>query len=313
MPFAPLRPRLAAAAFLLAVALVAGLAWLRGNGGTPRPVTLHLADRQGVFLVPAPVTLSLPTEPALAGPLLLEALRTPPAEAGLSPVPPDARWVSGTFTTPRWHVTIALKQAPGTTGERLLIGSLVRTLLGFEPSAREVQLSLVDAEGRPLASQHTDLSTPLTLADVSNQLPSATQGPVRTTLWWPGKDTDSLVPVQVSLSGDAGLPAQDALERLVAGPGAEASPFLRPVVPPGVHPRWISLVEGTATVDLGTGLPSDGAGSRLVEAIVLSLTELPEVKRVRFTADGAPLARRLGPYDLAQPVARLKPGTAGPP
>lgn len=314
MPLATHRIRIALAALFTALLFGGTFAWwqLRPSRETPRPVTLHVADRQGVFLVPAPVTLSLPPEPAEAGPQLLEALRHPPAEAGLPPVPPDARWVSGTYAAPAWRVTIAVGQAPGSTGERLLVGSLVRTLLGFVPGAREVRLSLVDGEGRPLPSQHLDLSSPLTLADVSNQLPSAGAGSLRTTLWWLARDSDALVPVQVSLSGDAGLPAQDALDRLVAGPGEDAGAFLRPVVPAGVQPRWGGLVEGTATVELGGELPVGAAGIRLVEATVLSLTELPEVVRVRFTVGGQPLARTVGPYDLARPVSRPSPAPDRP-
>jgi spore germination protein GerM len=313
MPLASHRPRFlpaVVAASLAALALAAWL-WLRAVAGTPVPVTLYVADRQGMFLVPAPTTLKLRTTPEQAGAQLFEALRQPPADSGVSPVPADARWVEGSYASGQWRLTVALAQAPGSTGERLLVGALVRTYLGAVEGAREVRLTLTDAQGRPMPSQHLDLGTPLTLADVGNQLPSGAGGPVRTTLWWAGKEGGALVPVQVSLGGDAGLPPQDALERLAAGPGAEAASFLAPVVPQSLQLRWGSLVNGVARVELGGTLPTGPDAQRLVTAIVLSLTEFPEVRAVQFVRSGQPLAARWGTINMAEPVARRDVGPEG--
>ncbi|MEB3224047.1 MAG: GerMN domain-containing protein [Candidatus Sericytochromatia bacterium] len=307
-PMPPATPKTWFLAAAIAASLAAsGLAaaWLlRGTAGSPVPVTLYVADRQGMFLVPAPTTLALRGAPQQCGAQLFDALRSPPAEAGVSAIPSDARWVEGAYAGTQWRVTVSLAQAPGSTGERLLVGSLVRTLLGAVRGAREVRLALTDREGRPLPSQHLDLSTPLTLADVGNQLPSGQGGLVRTTLWWAGKDGGDLVPVQIALSGDAGLPPQDALERLVAGPGAEAGRFLGPVVPKGLQLRWGSLVNGVAHVDLGGPLPAGADAERLVKAVVLSLTEFPEVRAVQFLHGGQRAGVRLGNRDLATPLTR---------
>ncbi|MEB3330741.1 MAG: GerMN domain-containing protein [Candidatus Sericytochromatia bacterium] len=306
MPPPPFRLRTALAAGAASLAACALVAWLglRATGGTPVPVTLYVADRQGMFLVPTPATLVMKTSPERAGAQLFEALRQAPGDGGVSAVPDDARWVDGTYAAGRWRLTVSLSQVPGSTGERLLVGALVRTFLGAVPGAREVRLTLTDREGHPLPSQHLDLGTPLTLSDVGNQLPSGAGGPVKTTLWWAARDSGALVPVQVSLGGDAGLPPQDALERLTAGPGAEASAFLAPIVPGGLQPRWVTLAGGIAHVELGGPLPAGAAARRLVAAIVMSLTEFPEVRAVQLLMGGKPVAARLDALNLAAPVAR---------
>ena len=304
-PTRPFWPLVLASALVGAGAL--GAAWFAfaPASAPPRPTTLYYADAQGMFLVPAQATLDAPAAPEAWARMVFDRLRAPDAGQGVTPVPADAALVEAAWAPPRWTLGVKLAKPPGSTEERLLVGALVRTFTAAWPGAREVRLKLTDAQGRPLTSQHLDLSAPLTVADVANTLDAGPAGSgVKSTVWWPGKDGGALVPVQIALAGGTGIPPRDAFERLVAGPPPEATGFLAPVAPPGAAPRWDGLDGGVAQIALGGPLPAGEPGRRFVEAAVLTLTEFPDVTAVRFTVDGRPLAGTAGPFRLDAPVAR---------
>lgn len=298
-------PLIAAGALLGGVVLAAALRLVGPAAEAPRPVTLYYADAQGMALVPVTARLDAPAEPAAWARAMFERLRAPGEAKLVAPLPAEAKLVEAAWAPPRWTLGVQLAQTPGSTDERLLVGALVRTFTAGWPGAKEVRLKLVDAQGRPLASQHLDLSAPLTVADVANTLATGPGGSgVKGTLWWPAKDGGALVPVQVELAGATGIPPRDAFERLVAGPPAEAAGFLGPVVPGGLAPSWLTLDGGTARIELGGALPAGAPAERFVEAVVLTLTEFPDVTAVQFVQAGEPVDRAVGPFRLAGPVAR---------
>lgn len=272
------------------------------------PLVLHFGDAQGMYLVPVQVAPETPTTPGGWANGIFDRLRTAPRAGLVAAVAPDHKLIDATFAGERWNLTVEVGEPPGSTTERMLVGALVRTFVAGWPGAKEVQLKLVDGKGKPLASQHLDLSVPLTAADVANTA-AAGDAPggaaVKTTVWWPMKDGGTLVPVQLELKGATGIPPRDAFERLTQGPPAEAGSFLATAVPPGAKPAWSTLeAEGVAAIELGGELPGDARGTRFIEAVVLTLTEFTDVKAVRFTQSGKPIARTVGPFRLNAPVAR---------
>jgi hypothetical protein len=306
-------PLIVAGALLGAGALGSAWYWL-GPPTAPaaKPVALFYADAQAMFLVPVETPLAPAADAAAWASAVFARLQAPSGGALQPAVPPGAKLRLASFAAPRWSLTVEAPQAGGSTAERLMVGALVRTFVAGWPGAREVKIALVDAAGRPLPSQHLDLSAPLTVADVANTMDAGpvTSG-VRSTLWWPSKDADALVPVQLPLEGGTGIPPRDAFERLVAGPPDEARAFLRPVLPPGVTARWASLDAGVAGLELAGELPTGEPGRRFVEAVVLTLTEFPDVRAVLFLQGGQAIDRQVGPFALGAPVPR--PAGANPP
>lgn len=297
---------LAVVTALFGAGAIATASWLLAPQADPvRQVTLYYADSQGMVLVPITASLSAPSEPAAWARTVFETLRGPRGDKLAAPLPADAKLLEAAWAAPRWTLGVQLARPLGSTDERLLVGALVRTFTGGWPGAREVRLKLLDAQGRPLASQHLDLSAPLTLADVANTLEAAPgNGGIKSTLWWPAKDGGTLVPVQIALTGGSGIPPRDALERLVAGPPAEAGGFLAGVVPPGARPAWVSLDAGVARIEVGGKLADAEPARRFVEATVLTLTEFPDVRAVQFLLGGRPPEQAVGTFKLSAPIAR---------
>lgn len=298
-------PLVAAGALIGGVALAVALGVFAPAPAPPKPVTLYYADAQGMALVPVAARVAAPEEPgAWAGAMFGRLQKAEDAKL-VAPVPADAKLTEAAWAAPRWTLGVQLAKPPGSTDERMLVGALVRTFTAGWPGAKEVRLKLVDAQGRPLASQHLDLSAPLTVADVANTVPGGPGGSgVKSTLWWPAKDGGALVPVQLDLAGGTGIPPRDAFDRLVAGPPAEAGGFLAPVVLKGLAPSWVTLDGGTAEIELGGALPDGEPAKQFVEAVVLTLTEFPDVKAVKFVLAGKPVDRAVGPFQLSGPVAR---------
>lgn len=270
------------------------------------PLVLHYGDAQGMYLVPVQASPASNDDPLVWAKAVFEKLRTPARDGLVAGVAPDHKLLDAAFAGDRWTLSVEVGTPPGSTTERLLVGALVRTFVGSWPGAKDVQLKLVDAQGKSLPSQHLDLTTALTPADVVNTAAAGeTVSAVKSTIWWPTKQGGSLVPVQLDLKGATGIPPRDAFERLLQGPPAEAASFLASAVPAGAKPSWQTLeAGGVAVIDLTGDLPADDRGRRFIEAAVLTLTEFPDVKAVRFTRVGKPLARIVGPFHLDAPVAR---------
>lgn len=305
-------PLVAVGALIGAGALGTAVGLLAPAAEPPRPITLYYADTQGMVLVPVTAPLAAPRDPAAWAQAVFERLRKPEGGKVVTPVPPDAKLVETAWAQPRWTLGVQFARPPGSTDERLLVGALVRTFTAGWPGAREVRLKLFDAQGRSLPSQHLDLSVPLTVADVANTLDAGPAGAgVKSTIWWPSKEGGALVPVQIALTGGTGIPPRDAFERLVAGPPAEAGTFLAGVAPPGAQPSWASLDGGVARIELAGTIADNEPARRFVEAVVLTLTEFPDVKAVQFLHGGRPIDRAVGTFKLSGPIARPA-GAAAP-
>lgn len=101
-------------------------------------------------------------------------------------------------------------------------------------------------------------------------------------------------------------PARTALEELITGPRNTA---LVKVIPAATKIRNIHVVDHVAYVDFNEAFVKEhGGGSAgeiiTVSAVVNTLTEFPEVKRVQFMVDGKYLNTLKGHLDLSEPVLR---------
>lgn len=297
---------------LLALALIGGAGYFtltrfqaEQKVGAPTEVALYAADSQGLFLVPYRQSVALPPLPQAWAQRAFEQLQKRVPSPYVAALPAHAKLVAATYTAPHWRLVISLQESLGSNGERLLVGALVETFLAGWPDAKDVHLTLLDTNQKPLTGAHTDLSRPLTRGDVANQLAGeANYGPLKATLWWPTRDSHDLIPVQVSLAGVTGVPPRDAFERLLRGPDAESGKFLGKLGVAADALRWGRLEGGIVTLDWQGAVPLPPERAEDLRAVVLSLTEFPEVTAVQFLHRGIPLTQRLGPWNLATPLRR---------
>lgn len=78
--------------------------------------------------------------------------------------------------------------------------------------------------------------------------------------------------------------------------------------PPGTDVHSVKVSGDTATVDFNQNFASRGQGSynerMMVNAVVCTLTEFPEIKKVKFLVDGKEIDTISGHMDLLDPLTR---------
>lgn len=300
--------RAALSALALALVLGAGLVafWRQGESApraTARQVTLYYLDPEARFLVPVSETLPMPKAPERALQAALDHLATsvPP---GLAPSLPSrtTAMVKG-LKDGKASVTLRLSgSAPGSGGEQLMAAAVVRTA-GTLDGIQEVSLSLEGADGKPLSSEHLDLSQPLSPTDpgMENLYLDGGSG-LAVTVYYRLPRAPYLVPVRVPLAADyQNEPLKGSFALLLDGPPAPLSPFLAPSLSPASAWRWNGLEGDVARVLWkGRELPPPAA----VRALALTLTEAGGIRAVRIDGEAGPIAAKVGPFDLTRPVPR---------
>ncbi|MEB3284249.1 MAG: GerMN domain-containing protein [Candidatus Sericytochromatia bacterium] len=269
------------------------------------PCDVFAADPHGMFLVRFQSKLEPVASPEDWAQGVFQKLQHGVSAPNFSAIPTDARLLEAEYRRPHWFLKIKLKENLGSNGERLMVGALVQTFLAGFPEAKDVKITLLNAQDKPLSGAHTDLSAPLTRSDVGNQLGNTSEaGPIKATLWWPAADTRDLIPVEVSLEGASGIPPRDSLQRLLRGPGSGGGQFLTALAvgPNDLH--WNRLEKGTVFLDWHGGRPIPQTAAASIRAIGLTLTEFPEVRAVQILHNAVPLPEKVGQYDLAQPLRR---------
>lgn len=106
-----------------------------------------------------------------------------------------------------------------------------------------------------------------------------------------------------------------ALEQVVEGPTrAEAASGIRTALPPEVVGVEEELPSGTVTVSVTRGFTGITGGDQLlaVAQIVWTLTDLPNVHRVRFSVEGLPVEVPTDAGLSASPVSRNDFGSVAP-
>lgn len=116
-----------------------------------------------------------------------------------------------------------------------------------------------------------------------------------------------LVPINRVVMGVANPTA--ALNALLAGP--LDSENLEPAVPPTTRLLGLSVHRGLATVNFSSEIIRDFNGGALIEsyliqAVVNTLTEFPEIDRVQFLVEGEPVESIGGHILITEPIARSR-------
>lgn len=130
-------------------------------------------------------------------------------------------------------------------------------------------------------------------------------GTMRLTIYHASKDAEHLVP-EVHTVPQSTHPAQTALELLLAG---TKNKELTAVIPAGTKLRSITVKDHIAYPDFTDKLIKDNRGGSaseilIVGAIVDTLTEFPEIQKVRILVEGKPIDTISGHLDLSQPLGR---------
>lgn len=276
---------------------------------SPQGLSLFFAEPTGRALVPKATQVMWPgpgagTEGVKA---MVRALQLSPP--GLQAAVPQGVAVrEASYQAPHWLVELEVPAGLGGTGEQLLLGALVRSLLAATRGAEGVKLSLYAPDGKPYSGGHWDLSSPLTAADFMNEADPAPVRGLEATLWWPVKGGTALVPTKTVLQSGEGPPAKDAFTSWLAGPPGGAKAFLSPATPTGSTWRWEAWDSaGLAEVSVeGPTAPPEAELERSVRALVLTLTEWPGVKAVRVRHPEAGWPVKLGPLAWAGPLKRAE-------
>lgn len=122
----------------------------------------------------------------------------------------------------------------------------------------------------------------------------------------PADGSEWLVPEKVSVKGDKKDLPKLALEALIKT--QPKSDKLKNIFPPGVELLSLWVEDGTAVADFSRELKNIPDGSytelMLTTAMVDTLTEFPQIKRLRIYVVGKKVATLKGHVDLVDPLER---------
>ncbi len=205
------------------------------------------------------------------------------------------------------------QQVPAMTSLKAVGDALVATMTEFS-DIDKVQF-LVEGKVRNFlttASAQYDTSLPLTRPKWPNEDPPRNE--TKVVLYWRWKDGPRIVPLTYYVPNGSDLPHQALLE-LLRGPQAEFAQIFAPSIPlmkgdggKGLV-RSFSVREGIAYVDfekaaLDTLILGGQEISQALEAIVLTLTEFPDITKVQFMVAGKVMAVKIGAFNLGTPFTR---------
>ena len=115
-----------------------------------------------------------------------------------------------------------------------------------------------------------------------------------------------LIPEKVRYAAGKKSREEAALDALVHTD--PVSKQLTNLFPPGTDVRSVKVSGDTATVDFNQNFASKGQGSyterMMVNAVVCTLTEFPEIKKVKFLVEGKEIDTISGHMDLLDPLTR---------
>jgi germination protein M len=125
------------------------------------------------------------------------------------------------------------------------------------------------------------------------------------TLYFATKDASALVAEKREIAKND-HPVRTAVEELIAGP---KNADLVKLIPSTTRVKDIRIKDHVAYVDFSEAFVKDqGGGSAgeilTVSAVINTLTEFPEVKRVQFMVEGKNLETLNGHLDLSEPLLR---------
>lgn len=155
----------------------------------------------------------------------------------------------------------------------------------------------------PSAASTAEKSASGKPADAAGQY--AAQGQVEVTLYFPNDQGNGLGVVKSAVAAKDKY--TEAVKALVRGTD---KPGLTNIFPADVKVRGVRVKDGIATADFSRALTQKFVGGStgermLVGALVNTLTEFPEVKKVLITVEGERIETISGHLDTSEPFARL--------
>lgn len=137
-----------------------------------------------------------------------------------------------------------------------------------------------------------------------NQLAEKTEK-MTVTLYFATQDASALVAEKREVAKNS-HPARTAIEELINGP---RNPALEKVVPGSTKLKEIQIKNHVAYVDFSQALVKEHSGGSAgeiltVSAIINTLTEYSDIKRVQFMVEGKKLETLTGHLDLSEPLMR---------
>jgi len=150
-------------------------------------------------------------------------------------------------------------------------------------------------EGQPAQSSSITSTTPAAVSQSTMQI----------TTYQAAKNAEYLVAEKQTVAKSE-HPAKTALELLVAGPRSKE---LVSVVPPGTKVLGVNISKGIAYADFDETLVKNNhsgatAEQLLVVAIVNTLTEFPEIEKVKILVNGKSVDTISGHMDTSEPFGR---------
>lgn len=275
--------------------------------GEGRSTILYVADMHGEYILP--VTCKIPWEEGIAKAVVRHLVEGGPAQEflstqGLKAVLPAGTTILG-MTIKDGSCIVDFDENFMLTAdevhERLILDALTYTLTEFET----IKSVTVWVNGYPVTkmTHGTPVDTVLTRERGVNSTVSAKGTGAAVTIYM---RLDSLaggrflVPVTRPVASAADLPSA-ALEQLVGGPGANSG--LNAVLPATTRVQKLSFEGSTAVVDFSADLAESDNLDVAVAAVVLTLTELPNISSVKMTIGGQVIQLPDG-KTLSEPVFR---------
>ncbi|HHT62548.1 MAG: GerMN domain-containing protein [Bacillota bacterium] len=180
------------------------------------------------------------------------------------------------------------------------IDALVFTLTEF-PAVEDVQIlinSQIYQEIGPV-----DISKPIKRPHLINYYGKDSPGNSLAKVYFADANAMYLVPITVEVNEKN--PPLAALKKLVAGPPEKSG--LISTVWEGTGVNSLEVVDGLATVDFNAETLGYGGGSTaetmLVNSVVLTLTQFPEIKGVQFLIDGEKIEYFPEGTDVSNPLS----------
>jgi len=296
----------------LVLAVVVGSSFRKG-GGRSTPVVLCYLDASTRELVSNPTVAKLPTRRVEQVAGIIDLLHTPPADQELATAIPTGFTARRAALLPGGilHVVLgaARDQSPmGFAEENALYWQLVNSLLSL-PDVRAIELSV---DGRPAGTFLSFVKTQRELG--ANEAMLDKGQPVD--LYFVAGDGRYVVERRTLPTGlTRSQLAFQATRALMEGP---AHPSLVSPLPGTDVLRGVTVSGRTASVDLEESVLKLNMGAQEEEqaknALVLTLTRLAGVSRVRLLVGGHSVRGLFGHVDAADPLfrldGRLEEGTA---
>ncbi|MDH7577400.1 MAG: GerMN domain-containing protein [Bacillota bacterium] len=264
-------------------------------------VHLYYLTKDERYFVPVTCNIS-PTREAPR--VAVEKLLAGASQESLTvPFPPDVKLhalvIEGNVVT--LDLTGEVQKIKEPEAARRAFEALVLTLTEF----REVKAVKILVNGSPLASlAGYSLNQPLVRPPYLNLLSARDTGNPAI-IYFTDNSGLYLVPVTIFLP-DRDHSVAGVLKLLVAGPPAGSS--LGPPVWPGTKVLRVEESNGIVTVDLSSEVLAYGGGSAqelaLINALVFTLTEFPQVKGVQLLIEGKKRLFLPEGTEVAQPLQR---------